>query len=463
LDNPIVAEVAAKAGGNAFSIVKAYYADSAELINGAYQSSYGYALSAIGIGVADDKIAFTQKMFNAKITREFAEKIDGHYFQPFVLDFGVQSDVLAAFRKQTVKSLKEFAKHKDNIFQIEEITEEDLAAFISYRDSFAITDLVLAQMRHIAPVDDTLAAFLSFNDLLGDAVLFFFRELIRKDERLDKTQAALQREGLCIDVRNLQTAIKTVHDDFNQAAANQSTNLVELAQQLQYLQQTETAWNARHEQLIRFSQRFENQLTELLGWAQAVYTTLDKIEERLEDTQADVKEIKSLAENILQLLTEVMKSQSLSAQVKPRDEFTQHNDTSRKLIQKAVALLKNLSPQHPDYSRVSIMVGSVLSSTGALAQSELLFQQALDRAQNNADKALAHFDFFQLQLRRKAYKEALVHLQTAIKLDRPKYALHNVKKYPMQQILGAGGMGCVLLCQNQDILRDGRHEQVSVK
>jgi serine/threonine protein kinase/archaellum component FlaC len=462
-DSPIVAEVAAKAGGKAFSIVKAYYADSADLINGAYQNSYGYALGAICIGVADDKIAFTQKMFNAKITREFAEKIDSHYFQPFVLEFGWKSDDLAAFRKQTVKALKEFAKHKDKIFQIEEITEEDLAAFISYRDSFAITDLVLAQMRQIAKVDDTLAAFLSFNELLGDAVLFFFRELIRKDERLDKTQAALQREGLCIEVRNLQAAIKTAHDDFNQAAANHSTNLVELAQQLQHLQQIETAWNARHEQLIRFSQRFENQLEELLGWAQAVYSTLDKIEERLEDTQAEVKEIKNLAENILQILKEVMKRQSLSAQVKPRDEFTQHNDTSLKLIREAVALLKHLSPQHPEYSRVSIMAGSVLSSTGALEQAEQLFQQALDRTQNNAERALAHFNFFQVTVRRQAYTEALAHLQTAIKMDRQKYALHNVKKYPMLQLLGAGGMGCVLRCQNKNILRDGRHEQVVVK
>ena len=61
---------------------------------------------------------------------------------------------------------------------IEEITEEDLAALISYQQRLAITDLLLEQMHTIEPVDERLSTFLRHQDLLGHAVLFFFRELL---------------------------------------------------------------------------------------------------------------------------------------------------------------------------------------------------------------------------------------------------------------------------------------------
>ncbi|OAD24026.1 Serine/Threonine protein kinase, partial [Candidatus Thiomargarita nelsonii] len=51
----------------------------------------------------------------------------------------------------------------------------------------------------------------------------------------------------------------------------------------------------------------------------------------------------------------------------------------------------------------------------------------------------------------------------AIEINRQRFALHNVKKYPIRQLLGAGGMGCVLLCENQDLLRNPEHKQVAVK
>jgi tetratricopeptide (TPR) repeat protein len=314
-------------------------------------------------------------------------------------------------------------------------------------------------MQRLAPLDDTLAEFLRFEGLLGEAVLFFFRELVRKDDRLEKTQAALQREGLCIEVQQLQTEIKTAQDNLNQAIVKQSNNIVELAQQLQNWQQVQL----RHDQLIHFSSRFENQLTQMLEFAQSVYASLDEIHEDVIDTQKDVKKILALVAEISQKLTSIEERQGISAQIKARDEFTVHNSTSLKLIEEAVALLKQLPTQNPEYSLISIRVGSALSSTGAFSKAEHLFQQAIENAHNEDDKALAYFDLFQVQLRRKAYPEALEHLQAAIKINRERFALHNVKKYPIRQLLGAGGMGCVLLCENQDLLRNPEHKQVAVK
>ncbi|RKZ74758.1 MAG: hypothetical protein DRR19_29865, partial [Candidatus Parabeggiatoa sp. nov. 1] len=184
LDNPVNDKLADKAAGKAFSILQTHFTFSAVQITAACQESYDYTLIAISVGLAapDQKLSIAQKIFNAKITREFAEKIEQHYLIPFAEQHGVQSDALPAFRKQAAKSLKAFAKHKDQLLQIDQITDEDLAALISYRDSFAITDLVLAQMQRITPVDETLAAFLRYDGLLGDGVLFFFRELLRQDD-----------------------------------------------------------------------------------------------------------------------------------------------------------------------------------------------------------------------------------------------------------------------------------------
>ncbi|MEK8019031.1 MAG: hypothetical protein VSS75_019345, partial [Candidatus Parabeggiatoa sp.] len=84
LDSPAVVELASQAGEKAFNIIKTHFTYSAAQITTAYQDGFGYALMAISVGVAHDKLGFSQKIFNAKITREFAEKIEVHYLQPFV-------------------------------------------------------------------------------------------------------------------------------------------------------------------------------------------------------------------------------------------------------------------------------------------------------------------------------------------------------------------------------------------
>jgi tetratricopeptide (TPR) repeat protein len=323
-------------------------------------------------------------------------------------------------------------------------------ALISYRDTSAISDLVLEQMQGIAPLDETLAAFLRFDGQLGDGVLFFFRELIRKDERLEKTQAALQREGLCLEVRKLQENIEHLK------AIQQSSPLLgaQIAPQLSQLQQAQSAWQSHHEQLIRFSRGFENRLEEMLEWAQNVYSTLDVIHE-------DVKITKGLVEDILEKLSEMMARQELSSQIRARDEFTIHNSTSLQLIRDAASQLKQLPPQNPEYCRMSIMVGSALSSTGDLVHAERSFRKAIESTQKDAEKALAYFNLFQVLLRRKAYSDALKNLQAAIAIEPQRYALHDIGKYPLERLLGAGGMGCVFLCRNDNKLI--RQDRVVVK
>jgi formylglycine-generating enzyme required for sulfatase activity len=140
---------------------------------------------------------------------------------------------------------------------------------------------------------------------------------------------------------------------------------------------------------------------------------------------------------------------NLSSKINARDEFTQHNQDSLEQIREAMILLKQLPSQTPEYSRVSLCVGSALTSTGELLQAARLFIQVIENTDKKSERATAHFNLFQVQLRRKAYSEALKNLQAAITIE-PHYALHDLHKYPIEQLLGTGGMGCVFLCQNKN-------------
>jgi len=131
------------------------------------------------------------------------------------------------------------------------------------------------------------------------------------------------------------------------------------------------------------------------------------------------------------------------------------------LIKKSVANLEHLSSNTAEYTQLKLMVGSASSSAGDLEQSETLFSEVIENTSSADEKALAHFNRFQVRLRSKAYDTALDDLQAAIALNPEEYALHDAKTYPMLKLLGAGGMGCVFLCQNNNPLI--AHKKVVVK
>ncbi|MEN8221508.1 MAG: hypothetical protein ABFS56_35240 [Pseudomonadota bacterium] len=95
-------------------------------------------------------------------------------------------------------------KKKPPIFSAENrhFTESELAALIKDDGAVAITDLILAQLQGL---DKTLQAFFRYNDLLGKATLFFFRELLHNDPRAKTTLETLQREHLLVKVDQIKT------------------------------------------------------------------------------------------------------------------------------------------------------------------------------------------------------------------------------------------------------------------
>ncbi|MEN8221333.1 MAG: hypothetical protein ABFS56_34300, partial [Pseudomonadota bacterium] len=211
----LFSDIVVSNNSEAISVLKEHFTFRADEITKGCQDSYGYALTAITVGLAapDQKLAFVQKFLHSKITRDFADSIEINYLQPYAQSRGIAGEVL---RKQFVGQLNQLIKYKDQLFQLQQFNQADLAALINYQSTETFTQSILAELQSLAEVDDTLAIFLSQGDLLGKAMLYFFHEIIRKDERVAKTQAALQQQGLAVSVQNIETAIKTAQDNLNQ-------------------------------------------------------------------------------------------------------------------------------------------------------------------------------------------------------------------------------------------------------
>lgn len=201
IDSPIVAILAEHGLNRAVSILKQHFSFSAFDIASALQDSYDEALVGIGAGLkADSKLAFFRQLTDSKLCREFSRQIEPCYFQPFAVQVNI-SDL----RQVLVDNLKGLSKSVFEDDNQNPFSEAELAALINHQSSDDFTDLILEQ---VGPLNDTLAAFLRFDGLLGDAVLFFFREKIRQDSRVEASLAALQREGLWADVGDIKLAQK---------------------------------------------------------------------------------------------------------------------------------------------------------------------------------------------------------------------------------------------------------------
>jgi parallel beta-helix repeat protein len=476
-----------KAGEKAIAIFQAHFTFSAFEIANSYQKSYAYALAAIcgGLATPDQKFRFLQKLTHSKIEREFSDQIEQLYFQPFVAQCGVQVEAdQSKLRSQLIDNIKKLSKLPP-IFSAEKrhLTEPELAAFIHYKGVLAITDVILEQLHqvpdYLAVRDDTVEAFFRFEDLLGNATLFFLHEIFRRDARAKETVAALQREGLLLDMRDVKATQEKMLDRLQQQFDEQNASAMQafeaknfskaaqMSSQLDSLQNTiknvpqslqaaQAAWKNTHQQWVAFAERFHSwggllnsQLSQVLAETETLHWEIGAVHDDVKANLAKSEEIADEVKALKQSMADLMARFDLSAQVKLSDEFTHYNSTSLKLIQAAITQLKALPHSDPDYNKVVIMGGSLLSSTGDIAAAEKLFLQAFNQAAPHSDeKALASFNLFLVRLRNKDYGQALVDLQTAIEIDRH-YALHDIDKYPMVRLVGAGGMGCVFLCHDQ--------------
>jgi serine/threonine protein kinase len=460
LFNSVVVDILAQSRGTdkVVELLRKNFTFRASEIAGAFQKSYSYALAAIGAGLIypDEQRRFWKTLF--QVENEFLQCIEQDYLQDFAQQQELTTEALHTFRQSAVEQCKALAKL--TIFQADNVPfiEAELVSFVTDTGDFAITDLVLERMPK--RLDKRLLAFLKYNELLGNTILFFLHEKLRQDTRVVRTLEALQREGFLLDVREIKNIVQATEVKLNQAVANKHFGEVaQLGQELESLQQIQSMTQTHYAQYLEFSRRFANWAALLNIHIEQVLSAMGKVQWKLEGSEIKQTKKFGVADKILALVKQLLKHSELSLQMKPHDEFTQHSSASLQLIDKAQQMLKRLPRSDPQFSRIAIVLGSVVSSTGNLEQAEALFVEAHQQARNDAERGLSAFNLFQVYVRQQAYDKALSHLTEAIALNSQHHALHDVHKYPIERLLGADGRGCIFLCQQ----RFKKNQKVVVK
>jgi len=433
-----------------FELLNKNFTFTVSEIADAFQDSYSYALAAIAAGLmpAEQQGDFWKKLFQSKVENKFLQCIEQDYLQDFVQVEGITNENLSAFREIAVEQCKALAKV--TLFQADNVpfSEAELAHFVTDTENFAISDLVLEQVP--IALDKRLSAFLKYNELLGNAILFFLHRKLGTDRRITKTLEALQNEGLLLDIHDIKNIVETTEAHLNQAlSAKKFAEVAELGEKLDSLQQIDSVIQTHYSHFLEFSRRFTSWAALLNIHIEQVLSAIEPIQGNLKNFHTKIKPTKGVAETILAILKHLLKQSDLSLQIKRQDEFIQHNSNSLKLIRKALQLWKQMPYSSPQFSRLAIGLGSVMSSAGDLEKAEFLLIQAYQNARNDVERALIAFNRFQVHIRQQAYDKALSHLMKAILLNPQRYALHDVHKYPIKRLLGADGMGCIFLCEQR--------------
>lgn len=193
-------------------------------------------------------------------------------------------------------------------------------------------------------------------------------------------------------------------------------------------------------------------------------TSFSALERKIEEGQAETNERLRHLEEMLERLGGIMISIGLpTEQVTIVHETTVYPKQTTLDIREAYKNWRQLSPQDtPRYGKLSLQMGTSLSSMGELDDAVLCFETAAQeaaqrhkeatsaQAQQKAQKdlALAHYNLHQVFLRQGALERALTSLKEASRLDPSEYMPFNMGIYDTQRVLGAGGMGCAFLCQH---------------
>ncbi len=184
-----------------------------------FQESYGYALSAISSGLAapENHRGFWKSLFQANVKSEFSQQFESDYLLPFSKQEGFSDEKFSAFRKTAIAQCQEMATQ--TLFQGENVlfSERELTRFVSANGTDSMTDLVIDLVQNQKNWDKQVIALLQFKELLGNALLFFLHEQLRKAPRFQNTLAAFQREGLIIDLREVKNIVQSTESKLNQA------------------------------------------------------------------------------------------------------------------------------------------------------------------------------------------------------------------------------------------------------
>ena len=146
---------------------------------------------------------------------EFSQRLESDYLLPFAQQQGLTDEQLSAFRQTAIAQCQQIATL--TLFQVDNVpfSETELVSFVTASGASCLTDLVLELVQTQQTLDERVKAFLQFDELLGNALLLFLYEQLRKQPRFQSTLAALQREGLMNDVHEIKQIVQSTEQKLN--------------------------------------------------------------------------------------------------------------------------------------------------------------------------------------------------------------------------------------------------------
>ncbi|MCB1808103.1 MAG: SUMF1/EgtB/PvdO family nonheme iron enzyme, partial [Candidatus Competibacteraceae bacterium] len=457
LDGPLLRAVAGDLIGGAVNLIASpvykavhnHFTLSGQELGLALQDSFGRGVGAIGAELGGGPL---RNMLRSKLEREIRSQIREVYFDPYATAQGLDDGQRHRLQNAIAAVCGQWLQARQRILSTDRFPEPDIASlFTATADTE--TSLLLAQIEAtpgIEPVPDDVRAFFVASGVLDQTVFFFLRETLRRDERVERTLNALQQQGLQADLIALQRQQTEINQKMMQAL--QANDLAQINTLLPTLNQLKSA-TEHLEQMSIFAHRFGD-------WTVLLDTRLDTLEQNLRAgigaLGGEMHERFDALESMFEELMRTIASGGLGERIQARDELAVYSSDYIQRIEQAVQAFRNV----PRYrARAANALGSVLAASGDDKRAEQSLQDALNHTTCDAERALAYHNLFFVYLRRGpgAYAKALDALNQAAELD-ISYSLWDRELYTVEELLGAGGMGCAFLASKL-----GGHRKVVLK
>lgn len=290
LDTPILQLVSEGAAGTAYRTLHQHFTLTGSDLADALGDSFARGLSAIDDELNGGRIA---RALGARLQREYRGRVRTEFLEPFVAEHGLDE----ATRELLCRTLHEHCTRllpaREQLFPPGAFPEPEIAELLT-TDVDGVSGLLVARIEQLqGPLPVELRAFLGYRDLLGDAVLFFFRELLRRDSRVEATLGALQQAGLRGDVRRLDDRLAELQDQQSRLQSTLSEAIRsgdrayrdELTARIDRLDDLLVGARAHQSRLERFRTRFDD-------WTAYLDLRLDQLQD------AVISEIREVGDEV---------------------------------------------------------------------------------------------------------------------------------------------------------------------
>lgn len=189
--------------------LKDHFTQSADALGKSLQGCYSRALYGIALGIAPSALD-PKQLLAARVAKDLGRRVEERYLLPYAEDQQLDEQGRKDLRRRAVRLCDKAAKSVKTVLPRGDIPEFDLAELFQDARQGALGALVIERMQDTAALaphlDQDILDLLAYEDLLGQALLYFLREDLRRDKRVQATLQALQQAGVWGDVQALQAA-----------------------------------------------------------------------------------------------------------------------------------------------------------------------------------------------------------------------------------------------------------------